>query len=82
MAGRFKQYFGGLLLRGLSRSLADRVVRIGFVETRRERCLRHSTEGIVGEISGVAVRVGDAEQIIFRVVGVGGDVAGGVGDCG
>jgi hypothetical protein len=44
--------------------------------------LRYAAEGIVGEICGVAICVGDAEQIIFRVVSVGGDVAGGVGDGG
>jgi hypothetical protein len=44
--------------------------------------LRDAAEGVVGEICGVAVCVGDAQQIIFRVVAVGGDVAGGVGDSG
>jgi hypothetical protein len=44
--------------------------------------LRDAAEGVVGEICGVAICVGDAQQIIFRVVAVGGDVAGGVGDGG
>ena len=49
---------------------------------QKSQCLYPTSECVVAEICGVAVGVGDAQQIIFRVVAVGGCVAGGVGDCG
>ena len=43
--------------------------------------MRDAAEGVVREICGVAVCIRDAQQIIFRIVAVRRDVAGGVGDC-
>jgi len=67
---------------GFAREIPDGVIRVGFVEARRERGLSDAAKGIVGEICCVAVRVGDAQQIVFRVVAIGGDVTRRVGDRG
>ena len=59
-----------------------RVICIGFVGAGGECSLCDATVSIVGEICGVAICVGDAEQIILGVVGVAGAVARRVGDGG
>jgi hypothetical protein len=43
---------------------------VGLEQVRRERRLGHTAERVVAERSRVQVRVRDAQQVVFRVVGV------------
>src|SRR5262249_49733271 len=64
---------------GFAGQISDGVVAVGFHVRGRKIRLRHAAEGIVGEIRLVVICIRDADQIAFRVVGVGRDVAGRIG---
>ena len=53
-----------------------------LAERRREIGLRDAAKGVIGERRPVAVRVGDAGQVVFRVVGIVRDMARRVCDAG
>jgi hypothetical protein len=53
-----------------------------LAERGREVGLGDAAKGVIGKRRLVAVRVGDAGEVVFRVVTVVGDVAGRVGDVG
>src|SRR5205807_2375872 len=66
----------------LAGQIVVRIVGVGLAQGRREIRLRDPAEGIVGKKRGMPVRVQNARQIVFGVVGVRRHVIRSIGDAG
>jgi len=60
--------------------IADCIVIVGFDVAGWERRLGGAPKRVIVERGGVVVRILDALEITFGVVGVGRDIIGGIGD--